>query len=305
MGTTICPSTHDPLALVLTVGVTIGIIVSYLPQHFRIVTKRSSEGLSPWFLLLGSTSCAAGMLNVVALQWPVIKCCHQVSAGLCLENLGGVFQVVIQWCLFTTTLVLFLVFYPPHLKYAEIQPESEPFLGQSTKPYRSTTAEWKLAVTLFCIVAFHVTLCAVVTALLVKNSESSTFMIWTTFLGLSSALCSAFQFIPQIYKTWRLKLVGSLSIVTMCIQSPGAAVMCLSIAIRPGTNWTSWLTYAAAGCLQSILLTMCLIWKQRQARLGIDDFGRPPSLDEDLTPVGTAPNDHDTEDERSPLLAGS
>ena len=36
-----------------------------------------------------------------------------------------------------------------------------------------------------------------------------------------------------------------------------------------------WLVYAAAGCLQGTLLVMCLFWKARQRRLGIDDFGNP------------------------------
>ena len=33
-------------------------------KHFRIISKGSSEGFSPWFLLLGATSSAAGMLNM-------------------------------------------------------------------------------------------------------------------------------------------------------------------------------------------------------------------------------------------------
>jgi len=51
--------------------------------------------------------------------------------------------------------------------------------------------------------------------------------------------------------------------------------MVTSIAIRPGTNWTSWITYAAAGIMQGSLLVMCICWKIRQKRLDIDDFGRP------------------------------
>jgi len=36
-------------------------------QHFRIIKTKSSEGLSPLFLLLGSTSATAGMWNMYAL----------------------------------------------------------------------------------------------------------------------------------------------------------------------------------------------------------------------------------------------
>ena len=42
---------------------------------------------------------------------------------------------------------------------------------------------------------------------------------------------------------------------------------------RPGTNWTSWFTFLVAGIMQGGLLAMCVMWKFRQRRLGIDDFG--------------------------------
>ncbi|KAF8067511.1 hypothetical protein FPV67DRAFT_1139693 [Lyophyllum atratum] len=52
-----------------------GLIISYAPQLLRIINKGSSEGFSPWFLLLGSTWSAAGFLNMVTMQWRVVKCC--------------------------------------------------------------------------------------------------------------------------------------------------------------------------------------------------------------------------------------
>jgi hypothetical protein len=33
--------------------------------------------------------------------------------------------------------------------------------------------------------------------------------------------------------------------------------------------------YAVSGVMQAILLAMCITWKFRQRRLGIDDFGHP------------------------------
>jgi len=81
-----------------------------------------------------------------------------------------------------------------------------------------------------------------------------------------------------------MKLVGALSIPMMLIQTPGAIFMVLSIALRPGTNWTSWITYAVAGIMQGMLLTMCIVWKLRQSKLRIDDFGN--SLDAGYDVVG-------------------
>lgn len=43
--------------------------------------------------------------------------------------------------------------------------------------------------------------------------------------------------------------------------------------------YLGWITYATAGVMQGTLLVMCLAWKARQARLGIDDFGKPLGFD--------------------------
>ena len=131
--------------------------------------------------------------------------------------------------------------------------------------------------------------------------------LWATFLGVSSALLAALQYAPQIVHTYRMKLVGALSIKMMLIQSPGALFMVLSIALRSVliilrrwyctdhfldqarigpvrplqrkygitllTLLLAWIPYAVAGVMQATLLIICLSWKARQLKLGIDDFG--------------------------------
>jgi len=99
--------------------------------------------------------------------------------------------------------------------------------------------------------------------------------IWATFLGVSSAVLAALQYAPQIAHTYRRKLVGALSIPMMLIQTPGGFIMVISIMIRPGTNWTSWIMFLVAAIMQGILLVMCIGWKVRQRRLRMDDFGHP------------------------------
>ncbi|KAG8971164.1 hypothetical protein FRC05_011448 [Tulasnella sp. 425] len=211
---------------------------------------------------------------------------------LCYESLGGIEIVGLQWFVFTVILVLFLIYFPPHLKYVEYRAtahpghpkncECEPCEAARAGPQVNTTPEWKLAIVLSWVVFIHLSLCLFITVILLYSSPSSPdgvpaerVFIWTTFLGLCSTSLSFIQYMPQLLHTYRTKLVGALSIPAMLIQSPGAALMVYIIASKPGTNWTSWLVYATAGCLQATLLTMCLIWKARQKRLGIDDFGNP------------------------------
>jgi uncharacterized protein with PQ loop repeat len=55
---------------------------------------------------------------------------------------------------------------------------------------------------------------------------------WATFLGVSGAALTAVQYLPQLVHTYRIKLVGALSIITMVMQSPGSAIFVISIALR-------------------------------------------------------------------------
>lgn len=66
--------------------------------------------------------------------------------------------------------------------------------------------------------------------------------------------------------------------------------------VLPLTFDLAWSPYAVAGVLQGTLLVMCLLWKSRQHKLGIDDFGNPlisvePQLQESPIPVTRVPSD--------------
>ncbi|TFY76420.1 hypothetical protein EWM64_g7592 [Hericium alpestre] len=136
---------------------------------------------------------------------------------------------------------------------------------------------------------------------------SAVAVVVTFGFATAAGVLAAAQYAPQLAHTYHTRLVGALSIPMMLIQTPGGFVMVLSVALRPGTNWTTWIQFLVAALMQAVLLAMCLAWKVRQARLCIDDFGHPlpcahaPAVvvaeaidvDEDLAEV----------DENAPLLA--
>lgn len=159
---------------------------------------------------------------------------------------------------------------------------------------KTRSPEWALALSLAWLVAFHFIFILLVTLLLVSSlpptsfpsppahsvtvlGPSSRLLVnrWAAFLGWSAMLLAALQYLPQIVHTARTKLVGSLSIPMMCLQVPGSAIFVYSLALRPGVNYTSLAAYVCTGVLQAVLLGLCITWRIRQGRLGIDDFGRP------------------------------
>lgn len=481
-----CHVDHDPVAVYLSTFLCVGLIVSYLPQIIRIIRNKSSQGFSPWFLLLGATSSASSFLNVVALQWGIVRCCPSLPTLECAESLLGILQVGLQWFMFSAVFVLFLIYYPADQKYERAIALPEPDqqdrrvrsqaraaarraaagrqaqshradgssnLAPSAKPSRSIvgasaddassagsensdldsvdshiarnysaadpqahgddtssddgenndeqglehdpealrhaadrsvlsvrdasssafsrlapafwpmwkapgsgevdttnrrnqssnhargpllnaphgirrldrqrrakisqktlrtrkrrTEEWSLAVALAWVVLIHFIFISAITLLLVSSlppksfpppeevsglstwvqaggnlrfnalsRPSSRLLVsrWAAFLGSSATLLAAGQYLPQIVHTARTKLVGSLSIPMMCLQVPGSAIFVYSLALQPGTDWSSLAAYVLTGVLQLVLLVLCVAWTFRQKRAGIDDYGRP------------------------------
>lgn len=90
---------------------------------------------------------------------------------------------------------------------------------------------------------------------------------WANFLGILSTVLAAVQYFPQIWTTFVLKRVGSLSIPMMCIQTPGSFVWAASLASRLGTQgWSAWGVYVVTGCLQGTLLVMGVMYEWRWKR---------------------------------------
>lgn len=77
----------------------IGLFVSYLPQHYRIIARRTSEGISPYFVLLGTTSGTAGFANILTVppSRAAIGCCKELETFECTAGLLGVAQLGVQW----------------------------------------------------------------------------------------------------------------------------------------------------------------------------------------------------------------
>ncbi|GAA5875621.1 hypothetical protein JCM8547_000888 [Rhodosporidiobolus lusitaniae] len=364
---------HNGTGELLSALIAVGLIISYAPQHARIIRSKNSEGFSPLFLLLGATSSASSLANIVTLQWGQIACCQYLSAGQCFESVLGIAQVFVQWFCFNLIFVLYLIYYPLSSKYVRSVPiessnlphshrKPTPFLTSLVPKFmRSTTpagyirtspsgaslssaadsdsddddeegalprggradgrfdprnfllpgqlrrgeivlsSEYRHALYLFFLVVLHLLLTFLTTFILLltlpkaevphplpvpgepdnapghsgrEHPQERAVRVWATTLGLVSLALACVQYAPQLVLTARRKLVGSLSIPMMLLQTPGSFLFVYTLAVRPGVNYTAWATYFVTGLLQGTLLVLCLMWKKRQARLGVDDWGK-------------------------------
>lgn len=147
-------------------------------------------------------------------------------------------------------LLLFLLFFP----------HATPLFPVSKA---NTLPSYRLAILVFltCILQFAVVF---IVSLIVLFRAPSHLAAWANILGILGTCLAAVQFLPQIWTTWKLQHVGSLSIPMMCIQTPGSFVWVGSLAARLGwEGWSTWGIYLVTGFLQGCLLVMGITFELR------------------------------------------
>ncbi|KAL3461331.1 hypothetical protein BJX64DRAFT_289515 [Aspergillus heterothallicus] len=242
----------------LSILIVLGIVFSYLPQLVRIIRLKSSFGISPYFVLLGATSGTFALANVVSQQQSLqdVACCKDVSGLSCFAGLLGILQVGMQWLSFFMMLALFVVFFP---RGTTALPET----SREGPTYRTA-----LVVAWVCIV--HALIMLIVT-LAVGFKQPSSLQSWSNFCGVAAAILASTQYFPQISTTLRLRCVGSLSILMMCIQTPGALVWAGSLAARLGPKgWSTWGILIVTASLQGTLLILSVFFEYLGPNKGHD-----------------------------------
>lgn len=241
----------------------IGILVSYLPQHVRIISRQSSYGISPYFVLLGATSgtCAFANILVLPTSRQDMACCQEIAAFPCFAGLLGIAQVGMQWscfclmyvhptlCKTTISLTLLISLFLFVLYFPREGSVSDPDLDPTAPTFRTA-----LIVTAVCVVHAVV---VIVLSLVFTIAAQEHLQGWANFLGVLSTILASIQYFPQIFTTYKLKRVGSLSIPMMLIQTPGSFLWSGSLAARLGPGgWSAWGVYLVTGTLQGTLLVM-------------------------------------------------
>ncbi|KAI9797145.1 MAG: hypothetical protein M1833_005660 [Piccolia ochrophora] len=282
-----CSELGDPskVAYAVNIFILVGILVSYLPQHYRIITRRSSQGISPYFVLLGTTSATCMFANVLLQPESRAnrKCCNKLSFYECSAALVGVGQVGMQWVCFSCILLLYLIFFP------KASPLAPPKALPLAPTYRTA-----LFVTLTSVVHGIFTFVLSGSLVLWRPTAVTPF---ANFLGVFASVLSAVQYFPQLHTTFRLKAVGSLSIPMMLIQTPGAFLWAGMLASTYGIKgWSTWVVFVITGALQGILLGMGIYYELVARKKKNDKTRRDGSVD-----VGAR---HDTDDEGGHVVEG-
>lgn len=161
--------------------------------------------------------------------------------------------------------VLFLVFF----RYSPVDDAGMEELDEDQP-------RWQTALLVASLTLLHGLAVIVVTGVLSAVAKEH-LPTWANVLGVMAALLAAVQYIPQIWTTYHLKHVGSLSIPMMCIQTPGGFVFAGSLFARLGwAGWSSWGIFVLTATMQGLLLYLA-IYYEVQARTNGTGTPKSPS----------------------------
>ncbi|OCK78774.1 PQ loop repeat protein-like protein [Lepidopterella palustris CBS 459.81] len=275
---------------VVSIIIVLGILVSYLPQHYRIISRKSSRGISPMFVLLGTVSGTAAIANILTLpaSRTDMGCCKDISPFACTAALLGIAQVGVQWTCFFFIMLLFLIFFPRRTEQDEDEEDFPTWIEAII--VLSVSMAFFIAVFIGSVVFIY--------------AQPNHLQGWANFLGIVGTILASIQYIPQIWTTWKLQDVMSLSIPMMCIQTPGSFVFAASLAARLGIEgWSAWGLYCVSGTLQGALLVMGISFWLRDRRQMKNNL--------EIGANGNSPNGHhgansgNSPSEQTPLLTES
>jgi uncharacterized protein with PQ loop repeat len=188
--------------------------------------------------------------------------------------------------------VLFLVFF-------RYNPENDPDneeLGEG-----GDSPRWQTALLVAVLTLLHGLAVIVITGILTTVAPEK-LGVWANTLGIMAALLAAVQYLPQIWMTYHIKHVGSLSIPMMCMQTPGGFIFAGSLFARLGwAGWSSWGIFVLTASMQGILLTMAIYYETAAHNQAGKPLHRGQRSTGDNT-IAENPDEERQENEAAPLL---
>eukprot|EP01062_Namystynia_karyoxenos_P078835 TRINITY_DN8182_c0_g1_i1.p1 TRINITY_DN8182_c0_g1~~TRINITY_DN8182_c0_g1_i1.p1 ORF type:complete len:376 (+),score=142.26 TRINITY_DN8182_c0_g1_i1:101-1129(+) len=261
----------------------IGTFVSFVPMWFAIGLAGSSRGVSVTAMLLLNVTNYMSTLGVTLQNWQRLLCCPQWNAEHCARSLIPVVLVAANVLGCLPILALCVVYFEPDPELAgrdsAASGERRSVVSRgsraSTAVSKSTFAApqqvansggLSMQVTTkggaaACFVAqllLMAVTCGIAALLLhkygVKGDPVSTYADASNILaGVTQAL----SWVPQIGHTYRTRDIGNLSVVTVLLQAPGAAIVAVSL-ISDGQELTSVVQYVVTFICMTVLLFECL-----------------------------------------------
>jgi uncharacterized protein with PQ loop repeat len=266
---------------------TVGTILSFVPQMFSLIVNKNLDGLSALTWALNFLSNMNTTVNAFILNWNEIQCCQKLSAGKCIENLVPLAQ------LGSPTICTFVIFaltclYSNRLNDKEVivQAELKANMRRSAIDFiEFVFGSYSFVRPLFVasiILTFAMCGAGALMMIFLGVHHKGT-ILYADVIGICAVVFLMVMYIPQLYTTYKAKHQGSLSITTLVIQCPGSLAVVYFDAFQSHLSWTTWVPFLVSAIQQFVLIVMCIYYYIRNRKKNLSSETAP------LLPSSTPP----------------
>ena len=249
----VCPPDPTSAELGLGIFLLIGTVVSFLPQHIKLYQKKTHVGLSISKVVLATMTASTGLTYYALVEnYGAFFCCFDDSL-VCFANVNNFLQlVVIVLC---DQVILFMfIYYFDHSWLHEAGLDA--------------IAHWVEARRLSALVLGYQCLLALLFGVVVGttgwNSREGRILGMT--LLLVSSLGQFLQWAPQIWRTYKLKHIGALSVPMVFLQAVGAALTAYFFYLDSNDESYTWVPFVIACVLITTLCVLATVYWRRDRK---------------------------------------
>ena len=252
---------HDVsvLTIIIQVCVVTGCIISSIPQLSKVVEKRTSFGLSGLFAALTSFGHLLVIMNYICLHNSDFVGLLQISPAKAWKRFLTFLHFFTLWILFYPIIPLYIQFFDKAKRRNTGHP------GSNRADY-ITNVVYLMLYLLMVILLF-----SLFTGLSERFGFGSAVTLNTgKVLGTASSVLSLIHYLPQFYTTCKIKGMGSLSLIMLCIQAPGGIISAVTMALGQNEHWTTFMCILCSAIQQLILLIVCLYYEYCYKKTNIE-----------------------------------
>jgi len=239
-----CPNMSD-FSYALGVILIVGTWLSYFPQQLKLWQRRTHVGLDFQNFAFGQLVTLYLIASYLLLSYrSTFDCC---GAGVSLFDCTSAYLALSQLAVSTVCQHICLAFYMIFFDHDfENEQEQEKDLPVGTIWRRTYRAYILLLLVELVIIGLIPIL---MNAFGIDSNEVNDYGVAIT---LTSSVTIAYHWMPQIYATYKLRRLGSLSLVMLFIQSTGSLLVAFSESSHGGPEL--WLPFVVVAIMQYILI---------------------------------------------------
>jgi len=246
--------TSELINILVGIAFIIGIVGIYIPQYHKIYIKQSSHGLNNSFMILGNTATLLSTVNSIIYYINALPCSN------CTEEFLGLSIITLQWLLFLINYILFLRYHPS---------------GQDLGSHMDRRVTWGfIGSNIFGALCFGITIGFLAVDHWHYDIHDQTIVVWSDILEVLITFFFLLHYIPQIWETYRLRDIGSISLISLGIMCPGTFIWTGFLASQSmitnnpdASKPQVWVPYLIVGTMQLVLLVMGIYYEREKNKM--------------------------------------